>query len=133
MNIRGGGRLQKLQSPELNSEEILKVLQALKENPELTQRELSYKVGVSLGKVNFILKALINKGLIKAHNFKKSNRKKAYLYILTPSGLEEKARITYSFLKRKLQEYENLQDEIRLLKLEVGELDKASDQKSGSI
>ncbi len=125
--------MQTLQDAGLNNEEILKVLQALKENPELTQRELSYKVGVSLGKVNFILKALINKGLIKAHNFKKSNNKKAYLYILTPSGIEEKARITYSFLKRKLQEYEDLQDEIRLLKQEVGELDSASDRKTGSI
>ncbi len=132
MNKCRGGQLQKLNS-ELNSEEILKVLQALKENPELTQRELSHRLGISLGKINFILQAMIHKGLIKAHNFKKSNNKKAYLYILTPSGIEEKARITYNFLKRKLQEYESLQNEIRILKQEVGETEPLSKQKTGNI
>jgi EPS-associated MarR family transcriptional regulator len=64
--------------------------------------------------------ALIQKGLIKAHNFKNSNNKKAYLYYLTPRGFEEKAKITYRFLKRKIQEFEQLESEIRLLKKEAG-------------
>ena len=127
------GQLRQLQNNDLKNEEILKVLQALKEDPELTQRELSRKVGISLGKINFILKALIQKGLIKAQNFKKSNNKKAYLYILTPSGIEEKARITYNFLKRKMQEYEKLRHEIRLLKQEVDESDLNSEPKTRQV
>jgi len=117
----------------LEKEDVLNVLREINSNPEMTQRELSNRLGISLGKINFILKALIQKGLVKAHNFKKSNNKKAYLYILTPSGIEEKARITYSFLKRKLQDYENLQNEIRLLKMEVGEPEASSGPKAESI
>lgn len=85
----------------------------------MTQRELSASLGVSLGKINFLLKALVRKGLIKADNFKKSDNKTAYLYLLTPYGIEEKARITYYFLKHKIQEYHQLEEEIRQLKTEV--------------
>ena len=106
---------------DLESEEILNVLREITETPEMTQRELSSRLGISLGKVNFLVNALIQKGLIKAHNFKNSSNKKAYLYILTPSGIEEKAKITYRFLKRKMKEYEQLEEQIRLLKKEVGE------------
>jgi EPS-associated MarR family transcriptional regulator len=106
----------------LEKEELLQVLREIKNNPEMTQRELSTKLGISLGKVNFLMKALIRQGLIKAHNFKNSNNKNAYLYYLTPSGIEVKARTTYFFLKRKMQEYEQLETEIRLLREEAGEI-----------
>jgi EPS-associated MarR family transcriptional regulator len=105
----------------LEKEEVLKVLREIKSNPEMTQRELSIKLGISLGKVNFLMKALIHQGLIKVHNFKNSNNKNAYLYYLTPNGVEVKARTTYFFLKRKMQEYEQLEEEIRLLKKEASE------------
>lgn len=105
----------------LESEEVLKVLREITKNPEMTQRELSSRLGISLGKVNFLLKALIDKGHIKVDNFKKSNNKSAYLYFLTPKGVEEKARITYRFLRRKLREYDELEQEIRRLEQEVGE------------
>jgi EPS-associated MarR family transcriptional regulator len=105
----------------LESEEVLKVLREITKNPEMTQRELSSRLGISLGKVNFLLKALIDKGHIKMDNFKKSNNKSAYLYFLTPKGVEEKARITYRFLRRKLREYDELEQEIRRLEQEVGE------------
>jgi EPS-associated MarR family transcriptional regulator len=106
---------------DLESEEILKVLREITLTPEMTQRELSSRLGISLGKVNFLVNALIQKGLIKAHNFKNSNNKKAYLYFLTPVGLEEKAKITYRFLKRKIKEYEQLEKDIRQLEQEVSE------------
>jgi EPS-associated MarR family transcriptional regulator len=106
---------------DLESEEILKVLREITLTPEMTQRELSSRLGISLGKVNFLVNALIQKGLIKAHNFKNSNNKKAYLYYLTPAGFEERAKITYRFLKRKIKEYEQLERDIRQLEQEVSE------------
>jgi EPS-associated MarR family transcriptional regulator len=109
------------------SEEILKLLRELKSTPALTQRELSSKLGISLGKVNFLLNALIRRGFIKAQNIKNSNNKKAYLYILTPHGLEEKAKVTYRFLKQKLSEYEQLESEIRKLRQEAKDLGFPSD------
>ena len=117
---------------DLESEEILKVLREITQTPEMTQRELSSRLGISLGKVNFLVNALIQKGLIKAHNFKNSNNKKAYLYYLTPAGLEEKAKITYRFLKRKMKEYEQLEEQIRLLKKEVGEVGTSSGTEASS-
>jgi EPS-associated MarR family transcriptional regulator len=111
---------------DLESEEILKVLREITQTPEMTQRELSSRLGISLGKVNFLVNALIQRGLIKAHNFKNSNNKKAYLYYLTPRGFEEKAKITYRFLKRKMKQYEQLEEQIRLLKAEVSELETAT-------
>ncbi len=115
------------QKTDLKSEAVLKVLQEIKNNPEMTQRELSSRVGISLGKVNFLLKALIHKGLVKAHNFKNSSNKNAYLYILTPAGIEEKARITYYFLKRKIREYEELEEQIKLLEKETGDFKERTD------
>ena len=105
---------------QLETEEVLKVLREIAITPEMTQRELSSRLGISLGKVNFLVNVLIQKGIIKAHNFKNSNNKKAYLYYLTPRGFEEKAKITYRFLRRKIQEFEQLESEIRLLKKEAG-------------
>ena len=101
------------------SEEVLKLLREIEQTSETTQRELSSRLGISLGKINFLLKSLIDKGHIKVDNFKKSNNKSAYLYYLTPKGAEEKAKITYRFLWRKIKEYENLEQEIRRLKHEV--------------
>ena len=97
----------------------LKVLRHVEENPEVTQRELAGELGVSLGKANYCLKALIDKGFIKARNFQNSNSKRAYLYKLTPTGIEAKARISVSFLRHKMREYEQLKQEIDQLQIEV--------------
>ena len=93
----------------------LKVLRHLEENPDVTQRELAKELGISLGKANYCLKALIEKGWIKANNFKNNNNKAAYAYLLTPKGIESKAQITVRFLKRKIAEYEALKSEIEQL------------------
>jgi EPS-associated MarR family transcriptional regulator len=100
----------------------LKVLRQLEENPDITQRELAEALGVSLGKVNYCLKALIEKGWIKANNFKNHKQKSAYAYLLTPKGIERKAQITVRFLKRKVEEYETLKQEIEQLQEEVERL-----------
>ena len=107
------------QTANLESEVVIKLLREIKKTPEMTQRELSSSLGISLGKVNFLIKGLISKGFIKAKNFKNANNKYAYLYLLTPQGLEEKTRITYRFLRRKMEEYEQLEEEISLLKKEI--------------
>ncbi|PJZ58447.1 MarR family EPS-associated transcriptional regulator [Leptospira barantonii] len=98
-----------------------KLLRILEENPEVNQREISEILGISLGKVNYCLKALMDKGWIKAKNFKNSKNKLAYAYFLTPMGIEEKAIITVRYLKVKMQEYEQIRKEIEELKKEVGE------------
>jgi len=103
------------------SETHLRVLRRIEANPKITQRELAQELGVSLGKVNYCLQALIQKGWVKANNFKNSNHKTAYAYLLTPQGIERKAQITRDFLRRKLQEYEMLKKEIDQLKTEVGD------------
>lgn len=95
---------------------ILKLVQA---KPDINQRELAAELGISLGKANFCLRALIDVGLLKVANFRNSKNKLAYMYLLTPVGVEEKAKITLRFLKNKVQEYERLQCEIALLKKEV--------------
>ena len=101
-------------------EETLMILREIGTNPQLSQRELSSRLGLSLGKINFLLKAMITRGLVKAENFKNSSNKRAYLYLLTPLGIEAKAKTTYRFLKRKMEEYEKLEIEIEQLKKEVG-------------
>ena len=98
----------------------LRVLRALEANPELSQRQLAAKLGVSLGGVNYALKALIERGFVKAENFRKSGSKVAYLYLLTPKGFVEKTSLAAAFLGRKLVEYELLNQEIEALKGEVG-------------
>jgi EPS-associated MarR family transcriptional regulator len=107
------------QKSRLETEEFLILLREIGVNPQVTQREMSSRLGLSLGKINFLIKAMMEKGFIKAENFKNSKNKIAYLYCLTPSGVEEKAKITYRFLKRKMKEYKNLEEEIRQLKEEV--------------
>jgi EPS-associated MarR family transcriptional regulator len=118
MNKRGH-TLSDSKSINLESEEVIKLLREIKRTPEMTQRELSSSLGISLGKVNFLIKALVLKGFIKANNFKNSNNKAAYFYLLTPRGLEEKTRITYHFLIKKIQEYEKLKEEIQALEKEI--------------
>jgi EPS-associated MarR family transcriptional regulator len=98
----------------------LRVLRALDTNPELSQRQLASELGVSLGGVNYALKALVERGFVKAGNFRRSGRKSRYLYILTPKGVAEKAYLAATFLGRKLIEYEILEKEIESLKSEVG-------------
>ena len=96
-----------------------KLLKLLDENPQASQREIAAELGVSLGKVNYCLKALIDKGYIKARNFKNSRNKAAYLYLLTPKGVKAKAQITTAYLQRKIEEYEGLRDEIEQLQAEI--------------
>ena len=103
----------------------LRVLRALEINPELSQRQLAAELGVSLGGVNYALKELIKRGFVKVDNFRKSGRKVAYLYVLTPTGVVEKTSLATAFLGRKLQEYELLKQEIQALKGEVGSEDSA--------
>lgn len=106
------------------TEESLMLLRTISDNPQITQRELSSRLGLSLGKINYLMRSLMDKGFIKANNFKNSQNKISYLYFLTPAGIEEKTKITYRFLKRKMEEYEKLENEIRHLKKEVDLLDK---------
>jgi EPS-associated MarR family transcriptional regulator len=98
----------------------LRVLRALEVNPELSQRQLAVELGVSLGGVNYALKALVERGFVKAENFRKSGSKAAYLYVLTPMGIAEKTSLATAFLSRKLKEYEVLRQEIDSLRGEVG-------------
>lgn len=103
----------------LTEEVRYKLLKLLGPNPHLSQREVARELGVSLGKVNYCLKALMSKGLIKAANFKNSKNKSAYMYLLTPRGIEEKSRITARFLQMKVREYEALKTEIEQLRVEA--------------
>ena len=105
----------------LEKEEALRIFREINRSPEMTQREFSSRLGISLGKVNFLINALIQKGFVKVENFKKSSSKSKYLYCLTPRGIEEKSRMTYLFLKRKMREYERLELEIQQLREEMRE------------
>jgi EPS-associated MarR family transcriptional regulator len=102
-----------------NQELEFRALKILDQQPELTQRQLSEALGVSLGKTNYLLKSLINVGWVKLDNFQRSDNKWGYAYFLTPAGITEKAAITLRFLKRKKQEYNDLQSEIAQLQKEV--------------
>src|SRR5690554_6289094 len=103
----------------LTDEYRYKVLKLLAENPHLSQRELARELGISLGKVNYCIQALIEKGMVKVRNFKNSKNKQAYAYLLTPKGIEDRAKVAARFLNRKLAEYEALQVEIENLRREV--------------
>ena len=100
----------------LTDEYRYKILKILEANPEISQRDLARALGISLGRTNFCLKALIERGLLKATNFRNSSNKLAYMYFLTPKGLEEKSVVTARFLKIKMQEYANLEAEIEELR-----------------
>ncbi len=95
------------------------LLKTLEGNPSLSQRDLAKRLGISLGKVNFCLNALVEKGCLKVNNFRNSDNKLAYAYVLTPRGIDEKARMTVHFLRRRVQEYEQLRAEIEELKREA--------------
>ena len=103
----------------LTDEYRYKILKALEHNPEISQRDLARELGVSLGRINFCLKALIDVGLLKVTNFRNSRNKLAYMYLLTPNGVKEKSLITERFLKLKMQEYEALEAEINMLRTEA--------------
>jgi len=103
----------------LTDEYCIKILRRLEHDPEISQRALASELGMSLGRANYCLRALMEKGFIKANNFKNSRNKKAYAYLLTQKGIVEKARATTRFLERKIKEYEVLQKEIENLKREV--------------
>ncbi len=103
----------------LTDEYRYKILKVLEKNPEISQRDLARELGVSLGRVNYCLKALINVGLLKVTNFRNSQNKLAYMYLLTPTGVKEKSIITERFLKMKLQEFEALEAEINMLRAEA--------------
>ncbi|MFA5370495.1 MAG: MarR family EPS-associated transcriptional regulator [Sideroxydans sp.] len=95
------------------------LLKTLEESPDLSQRDLAKKLGISLGKVNYCLNKLVEKGSLKINNFRNSDNKLAYAYLLTPQGIESRARMTVEFLKIKMQEYERLRTEIELLRQEA--------------
>jgi EPS-associated MarR family transcriptional regulator len=103
----------------LQEDTAFRVMRILQENPDLTQRELAEKLGISVGGLNYCLKALMEKGLVKMKNFANSKNKFGYVYVLTPMGMMEKAALTHRFLQRKMDEYEMLKLEIRALKAEV--------------
>jgi EPS-associated MarR family transcriptional regulator len=103
----------------LDEQTRYRLLKLLETNPELSQRQLADELGVSVGKVNFCLRALLDRGLVKVQNFRNSNNKLAYAYYLTPKGAREKIRTTAGFLKRKLAEYQAMEKEIEELKREV--------------
>jgi EPS-associated MarR family transcriptional regulator len=106
----------------INEEARYRLLKYLADHPEASQRDVARELGISLGKVNYCLKALIGKGWIKARNFRNSRNKSAYVYVLTPKGIEEKLDVTRAFLRRKVAEYDTLVKEIETLTAEVGEL-----------
>ncbi len=96
-----------------------RLLKQLEINPDLNQRELAELLGISLGKLNYCLRALIEKGLVKADNFRNSSQKRQYAYLLTPRGIEEKTRVTVRFMQAKMAEYERLEHELEELRAEV--------------
>lgn len=106
----------------------LKILKELSKDKTLSQRDLSKKLGLSLGKVNYVLNALIDKGLVKAEKFKNSKNKLAFMYILTPKGISKKIELTYFFLNRKLHEYAALKRDIEELKKDLEK--ETSDEKT---
>tara|TARA_B100002003_G_C13814245_1_gene401183 strand:+ start:324 stop:638 length:315 start_codon:yes stop_codon:yes gene_type:complete len=95
-----------------NDPDKFNVLRKVNSNPNISQRELAYQLNLSLGKVNYCLRSLKNKGLVKIKNFKKSENKLRYAYILTPKGIAEKTKITINFMKKKMKEYDELKSEI---------------------
>lgn len=110
----------------LQEDTHFRVLCALQENPYITQRQLAVRLGVSLGLTNFVLRALLDKGAIKVHNFRGNTHKSSYAYILTPHGLRAKAALTVRFLMRKREEYEALKAEIEAVSQELDQAVQAT-------
>lgn len=107
----------------LQEDTYFRVLRILEEKPDITQREIAQKLGISTSGLNYALNALIDKGWVKVHNFSESNNKLGYAYLLTPSGISEKVTLTGRFLQRKLQEYEDMKAEIESLRSELDSQD----------
>jgi EPS-associated MarR family transcriptional regulator len=114
----------KLQKSPMNSDIHFKLLDILEKNPELSQRLLSRELGISLGSINYCIRALIEKGQVKAQNFKNNSNKIGYVYLLTPQGISEKIKMTKNFLKKRINEYEELQSEIERLKHDMNKANK---------
>jgi EPS-associated MarR family transcriptional regulator len=115
----------------LTDEVRYRLLRYLSDHPEATQRELARELGISLGKANYCIQALIAKGLVKARNFRNSSRKRAYAYALTPSGLQEKLDLTYAFLRWKVREYDLLREEIERISEEIREVEAGQPASTG--
>ena len=110
------------QSTSINREKLrFEVMRLIEANPEMSQREIARELGVSLGGVNYAMKALVERGLVKAKNFGRSDNKLGYVYVLTPQGIKQKSELAASFLSRKLSEYEVLRQEIEALRVEVSD------------
>jgi EPS-associated MarR family transcriptional regulator len=103
----------------LQEDTYFRVMRILYEKPQITQRELAEQLGVSVSGLNYCLKALIQKGWVKMQNFSQNPNKSGYVYLLTPAGMAQKASLTGTFLKRKMQEYESLRAEIEALQSEI--------------
>lgn len=113
----------------INPDLHFRLLQYLEDNPNLTQRELARRMEISLGSVNYCLKALVNIGHLKINNFQKNPNKVQYLYILTPKGIAEKSLLAFAFLKRKTKEYQRLKEEIEFIRLKQ-KIDEPLDDKN---
>ena len=111
----------------IRDEARFQILRQLHENPQLSQRELGERVGISLGAVNYCLRALMEKGFVKAGNFSRSANKLGYAYVLTPAGLAEKSLLTVRFLRRKMDEYRALEREIDALSREAAASSRSDD------
>jgi EPS-associated MarR family transcriptional regulator len=116
----------------LTDETRYRILKVLEADPHASQRRIADELGISLGRVNFCVQALIQKGLVKANNFRNSTNKRAYLYHLTPRGIEEKAQVTSRFLKMKLAEYEALKREVEQLQREAAAPSPATEPANAS-
>jgi len=103
----------------LTDETRYRILKLLEAEPQASQRRIADELGISLGRVNYCLKALVDRGLVKVNNFRNNAHKRAYLYLLTPRGIEEKARVTLRFFRLKLEEYEALRSELEELQREA--------------
>ena len=110
--------VQMIQPPPTTDPSQLRVLRLLDESPSRTQREMAHELGMSLGKANYVLRALLGKGFVKIQNFRNSSNKRGYAYLLTPEGVAAKAELTRHFLARKMEEYDALWQEIERLKAE---------------
>jgi EPS-associated MarR family transcriptional regulator len=103
----------------LSEEDRFRLFKLIEANPRLSQRDLARALGISIGKVNYCINAFVTRGWVKASNFKNSKNKAAYMYLLTPRGFEEKARVTMRFLQARIREYESLKHEIDALRAEA--------------
>ncbi len=116
---------------DVSDEVRYRLLKYLAQHPDASQRELARELGISVGKANYCLHALVKKGLVKVRNFKKSKSKAAYVYLLTPRGVEEKINTTYAFLRRKIAEYDTVVAEIERLSDEVRAISKSTAEQNG--